>query len=157
MIVTFVYDDWLTSYPEFTTTTNDAQGEGYFAQAEEYCGNSDCAIVPYDPTASPPINTRLIILYLLTAHIAQMFAGSVVGGITRPPSPLVGRINSATQGTVTVQAEMPGPQNATAAWYNQTLYGANANAMMAKYRMARYRASPGRFSQPSPVRRFGGW
>lgn len=142
MIVTFVYTDWLAAYPEFTTTASSGQAEGYFEQAEEYCANTDNAIIPYDTTVSPPILSRIKILYLLTAHIAQIFAGSVVGGVPRPASALVGRINAAAEGTVNVQAEMPGPQNALPAWYNQTPYGAAAWAMMAKYRQGRYRPPP---------------
>jgi hypothetical protein len=53
------------------------------------------------------------------------------------PSPLVGRIATATEGTVTVNTEMP-DQQPNAAWWNQTIYGAAAWQMMKPFRTFRY-------------------
>ena len=69
-VVTFVYADWIALYPQFTTTTTSAIGQACFNQATLYCANTDCALVPYDPSCTPPVTARLDILYLLTAHIA---------------------------------------------------------------------------------------
>ena len=148
-VVVFNYDQWLTLYPQFTTTvTTEAQGQEYFYQAQMYCSNGTCAPIPYEPTFTPPRYDRAIILNLLTAHIAALFAGYVAGGQLVPPSALVGRISNASEGSVSVATDM-GTQPMSAAWYNQTPFGAMAYTTMAPYRTARYQASPGRFFQPS--------
>lgn len=156
-VVTFVYADWIAIYPQFSTTVNSAQGSVCFDQAELYCANTEGAIVPYDTNVSPPVTTRLSILYLLTAHIAQLQYGCVMGGTLVPAGPLVGRVSSVTQGSVSVSTEMKGPESA--AWFNQTQWGASVYQAMAQFRTARYRASPGRYAfagAPYPYRIYGG-
>ncbi len=159
-VVTFVYADWAALYPQFATTVNNNQAANCFNQATLYCANDDCAIIPYDAAATPPVLQRLPILYLLTAHVAQLQYGSVMGGTAVPAGPLVGRVSSATQGSVSVSVEMKGPD--AAAWFNQTQWGAMAWQAMAQYRTARYRASPGRFAfvgapYPFPYAGRGRW
>lgn len=139
MIAVFVYTDWALLYPQFAATVNAAQAQSCFNQAQLYCANIDTAVIPYDTTTTPPITTRLDILYLLTAHVAQLQYGSTLG----PATGMVGRISAAEQGSVSVNAEMKGPDSA--AWFNQTTFGAMAYQAMAQFRTARYRASPGRY------------
>lgn len=143
-VVTFVYADWAAIYPQFATTVNSAQAQNCFDQATLYCANDACSIIPFDLTATPPITARRSILYLLTAHIAQLQYGAVIGGTLVPAGPIVGRISSATEGDVSISAEMKGPESA--AWFFQTEWGASAWQAMAPYRTARYMASPGRFA-----------
>lgn len=155
-IVVFSYADWVATYPQFATTVNEAQGQSCFDQATLYCANTDCAVVPYHPTLSPPITVRQSILYLLTAHIGQLQYGAMIGGSLVPAGALVGRVSSATQGSVSVSTDMRGPE--IASWFNQTQFGAMAFQAMAQFRTARYRASPGRFGlvgspYPYPGRR----
>ena len=164
MQVVYDYAQWLTLYPQFATTvTTEAQGQEYFYQAQLYCSNDDgsstgappCGtlgyplvpLIPYDPTGTPPRYDRAIILNLLTAHIAQLTVGCVINGVLVPPGPLVGRVSSATEGSVSVQTDM-GAVPTGAAWFYQTQFGLMAWQAMAPYRTARYRASPGRFFQP---------
>lgn len=136
-----VYATWIASYPQFATTVpNSGAFATYFTLAQLYCANTDAAIVPYDLTCSPPITTRGTILDLLTAHIAQLLVGSSLV----PASGIVGRIDSATQGSVSVSSDMP--TEPTAAWFMQTQWGALAYQAMAQFRTARYRASPGRYA-----------
>jgi hypothetical protein len=138
-----VYATWVASYPQFATTVpNSTAFDTYFTLAQLYCANTDCAIVPYDLTANPPITVRGTILDLLTAHVAQLLVGSSLV----PASGIVGRISDATQGSVSVSSDMP--TEPTAAWWNTTQWGAMAYAALAPFRTARYRASPGRFYQP---------
>ena len=162
MQVQFVYADWIASYPQFSATVTTApQALGYFNTACLYCSNNDgnasggpgyplgysgVPLIPYDTTVSPPITDRLQILWLLTAHIAQLTVGCVIAGVIVPPGPLVGRVNSATQGSVSVQADV-GNVPMGAAWFYQTQFGMTAWGAMAPYRTARYRANPGRFAQ----------
>jgi hypothetical protein len=84
-----------------------------------------------------------MLLNLLTAHICQL--RQPLNG--QPSSPLVGRISEATEGSVTVKAEMiaaPG----SAQWYNQTKYGAQYWQMTLPFRSARYYAGPRRVFTP---------
>jgi hypothetical protein len=74
---------------------------------------------------------------LVVAHLAAMRFG--VNG--QPPSPLVGRISSASEGSVSVSADMAGA-SASAAWWNQTTYGATAWQATNKYRRATYVPGP---------------
>ena len=79
---------------------------------------------------------RETILYMLTAHIAQVLQGSA----TQAASSLVGQVTGATEGSVTVAlAEM---QNPGAAWFTQTKYGMMAWQALAPYRTALYSAAP---------------
>lgn len=118
-------DAWAALFPEFASIAATA-GPGLFARA--------CLQV--DNTASSRITDlgiRTTILYLTTAHLAALNA--TVGGVS--PSGLVGRINSATEGSVSVQSTLdvaPG----SAQWWAQTRYGIEAWQALLPYRQARY-------------------
>lgn len=144
-IVVFDYAEWIVLYPDFATTVNSSQGQQCFYQACLYCDNSACAIIPYDLTQTPPIYTRAIILNMLTAHMAALQFGSVSAGQIVPAAQLVGRVSGVSEGSVSVSAEYLGPDSA--AFYNQTKWGAMAYTAMAPWRTGTYRASPGRFAQ----------
>lgn len=142
MIYNFSYADWSARFPSLVASVSEPLATLYFAEASIYCDNSACAIIPYDNTLTPPILTRELILNLLVAHIALL--NTPING--QGPSPLVGRVDSATEGSVSVSAVMDGIPG-TAAWYVQTTYGSQAYQLMAGYRTARYCASLGRFAQ----------
>ena len=131
-VVVFNYTTWAGQYPELAGSVASPQATGYFNQAQLYLDN----------TASSPVidasvgGKRETILYMLTSHIAAMLA--TINGAA--PSGIVGRINSASQGSVSVGAEMPAPMSA--AWWNQTRYGAMAYAALAPYRLGMYVAAP---------------
>jgi hypothetical protein len=125
-VVAFVYADWSLRYPEFSATVSSPQASDSFLQATLYLDNTDGSIVQDIPT-------RTMLLYMLTAHIAQLGYGS--SGQT--VSPLVGRIDSATQGSVSVSAKMA-EGIGIAAWLQQTKYGTSYWAATARYRMATY-------------------
>ena len=124
--VAFVYSDWSTRYPEFSSSVNATQAADCFLQATLYLDNSDGSIVQDIPT-------RTMLLYMVTAHVAALNFGTN----TQPASPLVGRIDSATQGSVSVSAKMP-DQIGLAAWFGQTRYGAQFWAATARYRVFQY-------------------
>lgn len=150
MIYTFSYQDWSARYPVLAASVSEPTATLYFAEAEIYCDNSACAIIPYEPDCAPPVITRELILNSLVAHIALL--NSAINGIG--PSPLVGRVDAATQGSVSVSAKMDGVPG-TAAWFMQTQPGASAYQMMAGFRNARYIANPGRFAFVGAPRPFG--
>lgn len=137
-VVTFDPVAFVARYPEFSTV-NQTVLTAYFGEATLYLDNSEASRVQN-------VEQRLPLLWMLTAHIAALNSG--VNG--QAPSQLVGRINSATEGSVSVSAEMQAGQNA--AWFLQTKYGAAFWQATAWLRTARY--IPG-FSNPAPGPQFG--
>lgn len=129
-IAVFDYAAWIAAYPKFNPSVTELQATGYFAQATMYLRNDGTG-----PVCDIPQQTNL--LYLLTAHIATLFA--TVNGVA--PSPIVGRIKSATQGSESVDTDY-GEQPPSAAWFLQTPYGAMYWQATAAYRTFRYRPNP---------------
>jgi len=108
-IVTFDYPKWLVRYPEFTDKVLDARAQSYFDEAAAlYLNNSEGSPVS-------DVDRRAVLLNMLVAHIAALNGEGSSG--------LVGRITSATEGSVSVSADY-GTQPGTAAWFLQTKYGA---------------------------------
>lgn len=122
--VAFNYQAWTLLFPEFSALSQE-QVLAWESVAETYVRNDGGG-----PVASANVQTNL--LNFTTAHLCQIYLGSSTQGA----SALVGRINSATQGSVSVQAEMQGPP--AAAWWNQTKYGTAAWQLLAPYRTMRY-------------------
>lgn len=110
-----------TAYPEVRAT--DAQLEMWFAQAESLLDNTGRSIVKKP-------EEREMLLFLLVRHFAALAERAAQGG-------LVGRIASASEGSVSVSADM-GAAIGNAAWYLQTPYGATYWQLTAKYRRFRY-------------------
>lgn len=139
--VTFSFSTWTSIFPEFGACTSD-QGQNWFNRASFICSNN--ASNPANGTAG----LLSTLLYLLTSHIAWLNAPRDASGNPAAsgsaPSPLVGRIDSAAEGSVNVHADM-GDANAgspSQAWYMQTKYGAEYWAMTAGFRTACYIAQP---------------
>jgi uncharacterized protein DUF4054 len=131
-VVIFNYAIWAAQYPELASSVSEPQAEGYFNQATLYVDNQATSIIT-DATVG---GARETILYMVVSHIAALLA-SINGNA---PSPLVGRISNATEGTVSVATEMP--TTVSSAWFMQTKYGAMAWQAMAPYRTASYIPRP---------------
>lgn len=128
-IVQFIPADFRTAYPEFTGLT-DGQLITCFNLATLALSNT-CSGRVFNAAL------RESLLNLLTAHIAKLQYGTNDGaGNISPPQGIVGRINSATEGQVSVTAEMVA--TARNAWYLQTQYGAMYWTMTARFRTAIY-------------------
>lgn len=115
-------------YPEFATV-NDIVLQGCFDEAGMYLSNSDSSPVQN-------IDRRTILLNMLTAHIAW------IGGKRNPgnnPLP-VGRVSSATEGSVSAGLEYGAP--GSAAWFSQTQYGSSFWQATTALRGFRYRPQP---------------
>jgi hypothetical protein len=144
-IVTFDPAAFKARYPEFATLSNTLL-QAYFDEAALlYLDNTEASRVQQ-------VERRGLLLNMLVAHIAQINAGSS----TQPASPLVGRITTATEGSVSVSADM-GAVPGTAAWFLQTKYGASFWQATAQFRTMRY--VPGTSSccggrQPGPGWRY---
>ena len=136
-VVVFDSDKFLAQYPEMLATQSGQSGfvwfieaaekavmlENWFRQAEILLNNTQCSVVKN-------LAERETLLFLLVRHFAELQHRAVQGG-------LVGRIASATEGSVSVSAEMPA-SSAGAAWYNQTPFGASFWQLTSKYRRFKY-------------------
>jgi len=116
------------AYPQFAAVS-DAVLTNYFNLATLYLSNKDCSIVQ-------DVDRRTTLLWLLTAHIAFLS-----GALNPDGTPgLVGRISSATEGSVSVATEMP--MTPSSAWFMQTQWGAMFWQSTLSLRSFRYRARP---------------
>ncbi len=133
-VVTFDANVFKALYPEFSTVLAAALNLN-FAYAE-FILNNTCRSIVVDA------NKRETLLNVLVAHLTALLQG--VNG--QPPSGVVGRINSASQGTVSMTAEFLATLNEQ--WYLQTQWGALFWQLTAQYRTFRY--------IPAPAQCYGG-
>lgn len=124
-VVAFDYTAWSARYPEFALTVDAGKAAECFADACIFLDNTDGSAVQ-------DLTVRARLLNMLTAHLAQLSFGSSV----QPLSPMVGRVASATQGSVSVQVAYAEP--GSAAWYQQTQYGATYWQATAPFRTFQY-------------------
>jgi Protein of unknown function (DUF4054) len=129
-VVTFNYSGWALRYPELSGSVGAAQAQMFFDEATLYCDNTPCSIIKN-------VAQRTTLLNMLTAHIAALNA-SFLG---LPPSPLVGRISNAAEGSVNVAVQNDYPPGSVQ-WYQQSKYGAAFWAATASFRTMVY--VPGR-------------
>lgn len=127
-VVDFDYALWAQRYPELASKEDAALAGLDFAGATLYLDNS-----PFSRVCD--LDQRRALLFMLTAHIAQLNINRRAG------NSIVGRISQATQGTVTVTADMPNQPQA-AAWLQQTPYGADYWQATAGFRTAVYVPPP---------------
>jgi hypothetical protein len=133
--VTFDYASWVLIYPQFSSLQQTQVTNGALPIAELYCRNDGGG-----PVSSAAIQVNL--LGLMVAHICQL----IYGANGQAPSPLVGRINNATEGSVSVGTDFPSTPNN--AWFLQTPFGAAFWQATAAYRTMRYTPGPRRAFNP---------
>lgn len=151
-LVTFNYAEWISQYPMFNvapTVTTEPVAQNLFDIAGAFYLRNDGTGPVCDP-----VKLKLL-LYMLVAHLAAMSVG--YGG--RKPSGMIGRISSASEGSVSISSEFNGTQNSI--WYSQTQWGAAYWQATAGFRQARYVRGPTRFGtgrsagyMPGAYRRF---
>lgn len=134
-VVVFNPTSFKLRYPEFNTVSSTVL-QMYFDEATLYLNNTDRSLVQ-------DVVIRSLLLNMIVAHISALNSG--VNG--QSPSGIVGRINSATEGSVSVGADY-GLVTASQAWYLQTKYGAEYWAATTRYRRMRYVV--GRSYSPTP-------
>ena len=93
-----------------------------FELAEEIIGNDDSCPIPYDPEATPPVNTRKQALYALTCHLATM---RYLWDATQ-----AGALNHAQQGSVSAGFAV---DTGSDAWWNRTQCGATALMLINRF------------------------
>lgn len=139
-VVIFEPAVFIVEYPEFTGIPTPALTKNFRHSTLQL--NNSCGSLVRNAM------TREILLGLLTAHLTLLANGTNDGaGNVTPPVGIVGRIASATEGSVTVAAEYDAPPNASQAWLIQTKYGAEFWAATARFRTARYIPAP---NNPTP-------
>jgi hypothetical protein len=125
VIAVFSYGTWTARYPEFTQISP-ALAQLFFNEATDYHRND----------GGGPVNnqdTQLRLLNMITAHIAALNTPDNQGNA--PSNKIVGKIQSAGQGTVNVMVayDATNPEQ----WYAQTTYGAAYWAATAQFRTFR--------------------
>jgi hypothetical protein len=129
-VAVFNYALWIATYPEFTSVT-EPLASAQFDTATLFLDNSNCSVVQ-------DVTRRLSLLNMITAHLVKLFVP--VAGVA--PSGLVGRVSSATEGSVSVSTEYIAAQSNSQAFWNQTPYGALFWAATVGLRSMRYVPGP---------------
>lgn len=129
---------FLEAYPQFRAVPGPTL-QAQFEIAGIYCRNDGTS-----PIRSATLQTTL--LFMLTAHLLQIGfgpngEGAIAGGKGAPG--LVGRVSSASEGSVSVSTDMP--SNPNSAWFMQTPFGANFWQATSNWRRGYYRPGPTRF------------
>lgn len=168
--VTFDYTTWISRYPEFANVGQDL-GQAYFDEAGSFCANSagNPAFCQTVYQGSTPVTLLSRLLYMLTSHIAWLNAPRDANGNpsstgSAPAPSIVGRVSSASEGSVSVSTELSAGGSPSEAWFTQTKYGFSYWQASAGFRTMLYQPQPtivadgvypyipaGRFS------RRGGW
>ena len=118
-------------YPEFAAV-RDPLLSACFDEAGLYLSNADNSPVRN-------LTRRSVLLNMLTAHIAALGGALSSDGQPRP----VGRISSATEGSVSASMEYLAP--GSSAWFAQTQYGAAFWQATSSLRGFRYIPRPTRY------------
>lgn len=137
-VVVFSPTEFVAQYPEFAGLANNLT-QAAFNDAVFLLSNS-CGSIVQDA------NQRLILLYTLTAHCCFLENGSNDGNGNIVPAPnanVVGRLSSATEGSVSAALELNsdagGPSEA---YFTQTKYGFKYWQQTAPYRTMHYVGAP---------------
>lgn len=137
--VQFVYAEWIAAYPVFAAI-NPTQAQGFFDIACIYLRNDAGSRVP----TAAQLKT---LLYMLTAHVGWLSAmrdaqGNPSSSGTVAPPAIVGRLASASEGSVSVGVEYSSSVGQSQAWYIQTPFGAAFWAATGFLRSAMYYPGP---------------
>lgn len=150
MTIVFDFGKFSARYPEFKGLTPD-MAQAYFDEATIFAPNDGT-----NPMLRRGEEVFRQVLYMATAHIAWLNAPHDGAGNPAaegaPASAIVGRISSASEGSVSVQTDNqfePG----SAQWWQQTRYGAAYWAATASVRTMHYAAR--RTFVPSSIFPFG--
>jgi len=121
------------AFPQFANATDESLTALFSMIGFSFIDNSDGSIVTN-------VDQRGAMMNFFMAHMLTLFGYVTSAGQIIPGTGAVGRVASATEGTVSTSLDYGIPAGATAAWYNQTPYGAALWVMMAPFRSFRYYA-----------------
>lgn len=147
----FDYAKWAALFPYLAAPVGGVTepiATGFFTVAELLFANDDCSPIQ-------DVDKRLVYLNYIVAHLARLSGYPVAAGETAQPDGMVGRITSATEGTVSVSAGWAASVSNSEAYWIQTAEGATFWQLTRWMRTARYIAPPPRYFGPAR-RAFGG-
>jgi len=148
-VVQFDNAEFIAAWPEFTGIPS-GRNQVAFNFATLLLNNSCCSLVS-------DANVRMALLYILTAHVGFLINGTNDGaGNVTPPYQVVGRLASATEGSVTAATEYSSEVSDSEAFYIQSKYGALFWQMTAQYRTMHYIGPPS-FGPNGPGFPFQDW
>jgi hypothetical protein len=130
-VVVFNAAAFKARYPEFAAVA-DLALSACFDEAGLYLSNKDNS-----PVSN--VTRRALLLNMITAHVAYIGGLLSADGMPRP----VGRISQASEGSVSASFENLTP--GSAAWFQQTQYGAAFWQATTSLRGFRYIAQPTRY------------
>lgn len=134
-IVAFNYQSFAARYPQFAAIP-EATIQACWEEATIYHSNNGSG--PVATTTS-----QQALLNMVTAHICFLSFGEN----NQPASPIVGHINSASEGSVSVSADNEYPPG-SAQWWQQSKYGSQYWLATAQYRTMQYRPGQSRAVNP---------
>ncbi len=134
-VVIFDVAEFRSFYPNIKAT--DAQLEMFFYEAEIMLNNTEKSCIK-------DLKKRKVLLYLIVAHLATL-QGQIDAG-----NALVGRVSSASEGSVSVSSDY-GSMGNSERWWLQSPYGAKYWQLTMPYRSALYIVT----NVPMPVDRTG--
>ena len=141
-VAVFDYAQWAAMFPELAASVTSPIAESFFTIATLLFDNTDES--PIQETAP-----RLVMLNYATAHVASLSGYPLpTGGSTPTPREMVGRVSSASEGSVSVSTEWAGMRE-NSAWWLQTQYGALFWQLTRGLRTMRYVAAPPRYFGPA--------
>ncbi len=124
-IVPFDYYKWQLRYPEFSNVTSEL-GQEFWDEAGIHLRNDHGSAVQN-------LTIRAKFLYMLTSHVAKLAVGDKDDDGS---SPLIGRVDKVTKGSVNVSATLDPIKGAE--YFIQTKYGLTFWQASARYRTAIY-------------------
>lgn len=146
-VAVFDYTKWTAMFP-YLAAVPEQIATGFFTVAELLFANDDCSPIQ-------DADKRLVFLNYIVAHLARLAGYPVAAGGSAQPDGMVGRVSSATEGTVSISTDY-GAVRESQAWWIQTQEGATFWQLTRAFRTARYIAAPPRNFGPAR-RAFGVW
>lgn len=148
-VAVFDYTKWAAMFPYLAAGgVTEPIAQGFFDVAGLLLANDDCS--PITDT-----DKRLVFLNYIVAHLARLAGYPIAAGGTAQPDGMVGRVSSATEGTVSVSTDY-GAVRENQAWWLQTQEGATFWQLTRFLRTARYIAAPPRNFGPARRSLIGG-
>lgn len=140
-VAVFNYSQWAAMFPELAGSVNSTLAGSFFTVAELLLDNTDCSPVQ-DATA------RLTMLNYAVAHLASLSGYPLPAGQSTPAPASVGRVSSASEGSVSISTDY-GAVRESQAWWVQTQYGATFWQLTRALRTMHYIAAPKRNFGPA--------
>ena len=134
-VVQFSATEFNALYPEFSGLDPTVQQNSFTDATFDL--NNTCGSIVLDA------NQRMALLYTLTAHHLLLDRGTNDGaGNVTPAQGIVGRIDTAAEGSVNVSAQYNDEITMSEAYFIQTKYGAKFWQQTAQYRTMHYIGPP---------------